>query len=208
MRKFYIGILFSSQQGVKMVDFSRIRQKISKYDSEREKLIKQARVVLRASKQLIYSVHRDDLKSAASILAGLQKEKGLLDRISRHDPRMRYEGSYSEANQEYVEAVSYYHMTADDKIPSITQLKVTEQDYLLGICDLTGELTRKAIALASKGRYAETERIKKLVEDIFGEFLKFDLRGGLLRKKVDSVKYNLVKLEDVMYDIKVKGKSK
>ena len=30
--------------------------------------------------------------------------------------------------------------------------------------------------------------LKKLVEDIFGEFLKFDLRNGLLRKKADQIK--------------------
>ena len=48
----------------------------------------------------------------------------------------------------------------------------------------------------------EVVRIKDCVEEIFGEFLKIDLRNGTLRKKSDSIKWNLKKLEEIMYDIK------
>src|SRR3989338_3960973 len=54
--------------------------------------------------------------------------------------------------------------------------------------------------------FNEAEKIKELVHDIYGEFLKLHLRNGELRKKSDSIKWNLKKLEEVMYDISMKGR--
>jgi len=97
----------------------------------------------------------------------------------------------------------YYGIIKDNKIQTLATLKVNEEDYLMGICDLTGELTRKAVTIANK-EPKEVEKIKDLVEEIFGEFIKFNLRNGELRKKADSIKWNLKKLEEIMYDIKKK----
>jgi len=182
-------------------DFKRIREKLAKYDSDREKLIKKARDVLKLSKQLIYTVHRKDMKEAARLLSEVKKEKGSLDKIASSGKRLIYEGSYSDACQEYVEALCYYGFVKNGWLPLFASLKVSEEDYLMGLCDLTGELGRKAVTIAHKNP-EEVERIKDVVEEIFGEFIKFDLRNGNLRKKSDSIKWNLKKLEEVVYDIK------
>lgn len=200
--------MVSSPLGVQMLDFTKLRQKIKRYDEEREKLIIQGRLVLRGSKELIYTIHRGDISSAKKLYAAVKKEKEALDKITTHDPKMRYEGSFSEAIQEYVEAMTYYGFVVDGKIPDIEGMDVGAEDYLMGLCDLTGELTRRAVNLATAGNYPEVEKIKGLVQEIFTEFLKFDLRNSQLRKKSDSIKYNLMKLEDIMYDIKIKGKAK
>ncbi|MDP7506717.1 MAG: hypothetical protein QF362_04730, partial [Candidatus Woesearchaeota archaeon] len=80
-------------------------------------------------------------------------------------------------------------------------LGVNSEDYLLGLCDLTGELGRRAVSLATKREFKEVELIKDTVEEIYGEFLKFNLRNSQLRRKSDSIKWNLKKLEEIMYDI-------
>ena len=184
-------------------DFKKIRGKLVKYDSSREQLIKQARDVLKLSKQLIYTIHRKDLKEATKLLTNLKKEKQSLDKIASSNQKLFYEGSYSQAMQEYVEALTYYGFIKNKKIPLISSLKVSEEDYLMGICDLTGELARKAVTIAHKNP-KEVAKIKDFIEDIFGEFIKFNLRNGNLRKKADSIKWNLKKLEEVVYDIKKK----
>jgi predicted translin family RNA/ssDNA-binding protein len=184
-------------------DFNDIRDKLTKYDKDREALIKQARDVLKLSKQLIYSVHRKNIKEAEELVSKVKNEKSKLDKIASMGKRLIYEGSYSDACQEYVEALCYYGFIKNKKIPTSTDLKVNEGDYLMGICDFTGELTRKAVTIAHKDD-KEVIKIKELVEEIFGEFLKLDLRNGNIRKKSDSIKWNLKKLEEVMYDIKKK----
>ncbi len=182
-------------------DFKKIREKLAKYDSSREQLIKKARDVLKLSKQLIYTIHRKDMKEAAKLLIEVKKEKASLDKIASAGKRLIYEGAYSDACQEYVEALAYYGFIKNGKIPLLDSLKVSEADYLMGICDLTGELGRKAVTIAHKNP-KEVIKIKDFVEEIFGEFIKFNLRNGNLRKKSDSIKWNLKKLEEVVYDLK------
>ena len=93
------------------------------------------------------------------------------------------------------------------RIPTKSDLDVSAEDYLSGICDLTGELVRKAIYDVIHKNFNEAEKIKELVHDIYGEFLKLHLRNGELRKKSDSIKWNLKKLEEVMYDVAMKGRN-
>jgi hypothetical protein len=50
----------------------------------------------------------------------------------------------------------------------------------------------------------EALKIREAVEEIYGEFLNFDLRNGELRKKSDQIKWNMQKLEDLVYDLKKK----
>lgn len=54
---------------------------------------------------------------------------------------------------------------------------------------------RYAVVKATARDVAEVERCRTMVEAISGELIQFDFRNGPLRKKYDSVKYNLRKLE-------------
>ena len=92
-----------------------------------------------------------------------------------------------------------------NKIPTSAQLKVDSESYLLGLCDLTGELVRKAVNEVIKKDYEAAVKIKDVVAEIYDEFLKFDLRNGELRKKSDQIKWNLKKLEDIVFEVKLKG---
>jgi predicted translin family RNA/ssDNA-binding protein len=184
--------------------FKEIREKLTNYDSKREELIKKSRELLKSSKQVIYSIHRENSKEATSNLKKSEKIKKELDKIASFDRKLFFEGAYSDACQEYVEAVAYYDFINSKRLPSIKSLDVSYEDYLMGICDLTGEVTRKAVSLATKRKVKEVEKIKNFVEDIYGEFLKFDFRNGNLRRKYDSIKWNLKKLEEIMYDLRKK----
>jgi predicted translin family RNA/ssDNA-binding protein len=181
-------------------EFEDIRKKLEMYDSKREELIKRSRDLLKISKQVIYSVYRGDMKEASGLVDSANKVKKDVDKIADFDKKMLFEGSYSEACQEYSEAIAYFYYTKSKKLPSIKELNVDHEDYLMGICDLTGELTRMAVAKATKREFKTVEEIKEFVEAIYGEFLKFDLRNGNLRKKYDALKWNLKRLEEVMYD--------
>ena len=105
--------------------------------------------------------------------------------------------SYSKNNKKILTA-------KNNKIPAADELEISTEPYLLGLTDLTGELVRKAINLAINKEYNEAIKIKILVEDIYEQLLMFDLRNSELRKKFDSIKYNLKKLDDLVYEIKMK----
>ncbi|HIH10902.1 TPA: hypothetical protein HA241_01825 [Candidatus Woesearchaeota archaeon] len=186
-----------------MVNFAQLRKDVQQYDEERENLIKKSRDVLKLSKQLIYSVHRSEMTEAGKLFKEIEKQKKELDVIAMHNAKMVYEGSYKVAIQEYVEAVLYYEFVKSGKLPD---LDVLGEHYILGLCDLPGELTRRAVFLAGKGDVQSVLKIKDQVDVFYGELLKFDFRDNEVRRKVDAVKYELKKLEDLVLDLKLRGK--
>ncbi|MBS3108659.1 hypothetical protein J4409_02200 [Candidatus Woesearchaeota archaeon] len=179
-------------------EFKKIKKELAKFETEREAEIQKSREIIRFSKLIIYALHRNSIKEAADYV---KKIKNKVKALSKNN----YDMSLSSvAKQEYVEALCYYHFIKDRKIPTKKELNIDTETYLLGICDLTGELVRKAVDDAIKRNFGNTIAIKELVSEIYRAFLDFDLRNGDLRKKADSIKYNLKKLEDLVYEIKTK----
>lgn len=185
-------------------DFEKLIMEIAAYDRQRELLIKKSRDVLKLAKQLIYALHRNNPAEVDMLAKQLQKEKAELDKLTVDFKGMDTEGSYSEAQQEFAEAICYYEYVRKKHIPSNHEIKVAAEDYLGGISDLTGELTRKAVILAIEKDFKGVASIRELVDEIHALFLKMDLRNSTLRKKADSIKWNLKKLEDIMYDVRMR----
>ena len=175
-----------------------LRKALQETDERREGVIRQSREILRVSKQMIYSLHRGEKDSA--LMAELQEKVRQLP-SEFHDANIQHE-----ALQEYAEAMCFFELLATGNLPTTKDLEVDADAYLLGLCDLTGELLRYGINGVAHGDAERLFWAKGIVEEIYGEFLKFDLRNGDLRRKVDSVKYNLKKLEEVAADIQLRKK--
>ncbi len=183
-------------------EFEELRKEINDSDEQREEIIQLSREIISVSKQIIYAAQRDDFKTADSAAKEIRQMAQKLKKINI--PLDTNMGDV--ALQEYAEAIAFYEFVKNKKIPTRKQLGISAEDYLCGISDLTGELLRKAVYDVIHKKYDEAEKIQKLVHDIYGEFLKLHLRNNELRKKSDSIKWNLKKLEEVMYDISIKGK--
>ena len=184
-----------------MARFKALQKAFKQYDSQREVVIKKTRDVLKLSKQVIYAVHRDD--NCVKLLASLEKERKHLDVLVKKHKGLQFEGSYKVALQEYVEALLYFNYV---KLGKLIDIKVTPEHYVLGLCDLPGELVRRAVYMAGKGKVEEVIRIRDIVDEIYGELLKFDFRQNEIRRKVDGIKYELRKLEDVVLQLQLRGK--
>lgn len=77
----------------------------------------------------------------------------------------------------------------------------TADEYLGGVLDFTGECNRIAVARATVRDRAAVQCARDVVEALQGQFLRFDLRNGALRKKYDALKYTLKKLESTVYEL-------
>jgi predicted translin family RNA/ssDNA-binding protein len=117
--------------------------------------------------------------------------------------RLNQEGSYKAGVEEYVEAKTLFLVLSGRKIDSFKNIKINYEGYLGGICDLTGELVRRAVNQASQGNYDEVKKIKNIISDIMAELVEFDMTG-YLRTKYDQAKGNLRKIEQINYDIKIR----
>lgn len=180
-------------------EFIELRKEIDKDELQREKLISKSREVIKLSKKLIYAVHRNQKKKA-------EYEKKKLESAFKEVKKLGSDGPYKIAAQEYVEAIAYFHYFKTGKLPERKSLNVEAENYLLGLGDLSGELSRRAVNAVIKENYKEFHEIRDLVANLYQEMLLFDFRNNELRRKVDSMKYEVKKLEDISLQLKLKEK--
>lgn len=182
-----------------------MKKKIEEFDEQREVLIKASRDVLRFSKQTISTLQRNDIKEAEKLMKDVEKTLSKCREIVDKDMKLQTVGAYSEALQEYTEAKTLFGFLKG-KIPETEELKVPYEDYLMGLCDLTGELSRMAVISAINSDNKKVQKIRDVVDEIYVFFCSLDMRNGELRKKADAIKWNLKKIEEVLYDLKIKRK--
>lgn len=180
----------------------KLKQEMDESVSERRQIISLSNVVLHDSKRVIFSLHRGDHKKAKISLNEIEKILTKLEKkFSYH--RLNEEGSYKAAVEEYVEAKTFLLVIEGHAIEKFRDIKLAYESYLGGICDLTGELVRRAINEAAKGNRNEVTHIKNLINDIMAELVEFDMTG-YLRTKYDQAKASLKKIEQMDYEIKLR----
>ncbi|GJN87824.1 hypothetical protein Rhopal_000779-T1 [Rhodotorula paludigena] len=98
--------------------------------------------------------------------------------------------------------------------------RVTVDDYLGGVADLTGELMRLAIASVGKnlsnsltttagdadgGGFADIDRIGRLVREIKAEMTPLAAYARWLPKKLQVLDQSLAKIENASYNLRIRG---
>ncbi len=186
--------------------FERMRQRMEKYDAAREQLIKMGRDALKASKGAIYALHRSETKTAKARLADARKTLDAMDKIIAQDAHLASVGAVREAREEYIEASTYAHFLEHGDLLSADELDADIETYLEALGDLCGELVRKAVNAGIAGDIPLVLSIRQFIHEIHDELMLFDLRNIPARKKYDSIKYGLEKLEDLVLQLKLKDK--
>ena len=82
---------------------------------------------------------------------------------------------------------------------------ITLEEYLLAITDLTPELARLATNSVTLGDFATPIIISGFIKDLFAGFQLLNLKNDILRRRVDGIKYDVKKVEDVVYDLSLRG---
>lgn len=177
-------------------EFTAMRKELEKADTERESAIALTREIVKTSKRIIYAGQRDDLKGASQMLPEIKKQIKQLEKYE-------YAAAHV-AKQEYVEALAFIHFLEQGTLVTRKECGVDTESYLLGLCDLTGELMRKSVTEVINKNTGAVYIIQELVAGIYDEFLQFNLRNGELRKKSDSIKWNLHKIEDIIYQLELR----
>lgn len=173
-------------------EFKQMQEQLAKEDEKREEIIALSRKLLKISKKIIYNTHRDNHEESQELLPQAKELANTLQKAK--EPR----GQINAGIQEYIEALAYYTFTKDNKLITREETNASIDNYLLGLCDLTGELTRKAVVLAIDKKKQDIINIRSFLEELFGEFISFDFRNGELRKKTDQMRWNLQKVEELL----------
>ncbi|KAK5992232.1 Translin [Cladobotryum mycophilum] len=81
----------------------------------------------------------------------------------------------------------------------------TIEEYLLCLTELTQELSRLATNAVTLGDFDLPMTISAFVKDLFAGFQLLNLKNDILRKRADAVKYDVKRVEDVVYDLSLRG---
>lgn len=173
-------------------------------ESERRQIISASNNILFEAKKTIFALHREDFKIAEEKLLMIEKA---FQNLAKNfgEERLNKEGAYKAAAEEYFEGKAFYLAIKNKKIIETEKLNLGYEAYLGGVCDTIGELVRYATNQAAKGKFGTVAKTKKNAEDIMAQLIDFDMTG-YLRTKYDQARGHLRKLEQMTYEIKLRGK--
>ncbi|KAI9762492.1 MAG: hypothetical protein M1835_008029 [Candelina submexicana] len=150
--------------------FEQFRNELDEHHDRRERIIKASRDITALSKKIIFALQRVRHLSSplpSSVTSETSKHQTTITALFTSLTTdlqglnsWRYQRQISPGIQEYIEAVSFSHylqhqtlMTYPEAASSVPGgIQLTEDDYVLGLFDLVGELMRFAItAMATSG---------------------------------------------------------
>eukprot|EP01113_Clastostelium_recurvatum_P031799 TRINITY_DN4010_c0_g1_i2.p1 TRINITY_DN4010_c0_g1~~TRINITY_DN4010_c0_g1_i2.p1 ORF type:complete len:279 (-),score=60.80 TRINITY_DN4010_c0_g1_i2:64-855(-) len=79
------------------------------------------------------------------------------------------------------------------------------EDYLIGLTFMPSELSRLCVNSVISEDFVLPLRISKFVNDLYAGFRVLNLKNETLRKRFDSIKYDVKKIEEVVYDLSIRG---
>ena len=184
--------------------FEELLASYKNYTKLRDQIIIDSRDILRNSKQAIFALHRDELAEAENILQDTEEKILSMEKLFAKEKRLKSEGSYREGLEEFIEAFMFSEFLKNGQINFQSKVKADFNDLIGGICDLTGEIVRKAVQAVTKGENEKIKSYQIAVQSVVGELIKFDLLGKH-RGKYDQAKRNLKKIEEIAYDLKIRS---
>jgi predicted translin family RNA/ssDNA-binding protein len=92
--------------------------------------------------------------------------------------------------------------------PDPTGFHFTCEEYLHGVVSLSNELSRLAITSVTSSKTLEMPSIiDKFLKELQTSMMVLNLKNDSLRRRFDSIKYDVKKVEEVVYDVALKGSS-
>ncbi|XP_015513509.1 translin isoform X1 [Neodiprion pinetum] len=79
------------------------------------------------------------------------------------------------------------------------------EDFLMGLLQLSSELCRFAVNSVTSGDYDRPIEISRFVNELNAGFRLLNLKNDSLRKRFDALKYDVKKIEEVVYDLSIRG---
>ncbi len=155
------------------------------------------------SKKVIYNTHRNNFFEAEKDF-NILKSKVLEFIKIFEDNNISFEkfGFFKDTLQEYVESYVFLEFVKNNSIP-LKEDFYSYDVYLLGLLDFVGELVRIAVNNAVKNKNFFLLCYDTLLF-LHDEFMLFDFSNSVFRRKFDSLKYAVKKLEDIKLELDLK----
>lgn len=206
--------------------FDEFRNRLEESGSLRDR-IRAVATEIESTTRMMYSslllVHQsrpipEVLEKAKTQIDVLKQLFSSLAEIVRENPGQyyRYHGDWRTETQQVVSLLAFMHWLETGSLLIHTEVEeklglnasefgLDVEDYLIGICFMSNELPRYVVNQVTAGGYDCPRKVLKFLTDLHASFRLLNLRNDFLRKKFDGMKYDLRRVEEVYYDVKIRG---
>ena len=181
--------LFSAMKNLeKIVD--KIEKSIDEKDKAREQALKSSRDIIIGCRKAIQCIHQNLISDAEQHIEKAYNELSNLYGIVSDYGDLYHAGFVENAAQEVVEAKCLLNILQGKDLPDPDNIKTTYNAYLMGLCDVVGELRRSALDFIREGNNAKADEYLKMMENIYDAVIRFDYPSALvpIRKKQDMIR--------------------
>ena len=172
----------------KIVD--KIEKSIDGKDKIREQSLRSSRDIIIACRKSIQLIHQNHMKDANSNIKKASSKLAELNDLTKDYPELYHAGFVENAAQELVEAHCFYNIMRGKDLPDPDNIQTTYSSYLMGLCDLVGELRRTALDSIRHGQAKKADKYLDMMEEIYDVIIRFDYPSGLIpiKRKQDMVR--------------------
>ncbi|KAJ1898949.1 hypothetical protein LPJ66_002430 [Kickxella alabastrina] len=204
--------------------FTQYRDILDSHYDQRERIIKCSRDITALSKKMVFSLLRITQDSAENVFRDVEiKHSVVLDLFAKvavdlqGSNALKYNRQATGGLQEYIEALGLWVFLRDntlitkDQVEDMvrskgTMVTVTDEDYVLGISDLPGEVNRYCINAIGKSDHEAVKRslvfLRALKEGINLIMCSGKIRD--LHKKLEVLDSSLEKTEKAYYSMSIR----
>jgi translin len=163
---------------------------INEKDKTREQALRLSRDIIIGCRKAIQSLHRDLTEDAKGYIKQASDVLANLYRLTKGYPDLFHAGFVENASQEYVEANCLYNIVLGKELPDPDELQTTYSSYLMGLCDVVGELRRSALDFILEGDSAKANKYLDYMDKIYDAIMRLDYPSGLvpIKRKQDMVR--------------------
>jgi translin len=177
-----------------MKNLDGIIEKIENHIGEKEKIredaLKTSRDIIIYCRKGIQQLHRNQMAEAESYMKQASSKLSQLYEITMGHADVFHTGFVENATQEFVEIQCLYNIMKGMDLPDPDAIQTTYSAYLLGLCDVVGELRRGALDFMLEGNTTKANKYLRYMDRIYDAIMSFDYPSALvpIKKKQDMVR--------------------
>ncbi|MHA1590802.1 MAG: hypothetical protein ACTSVA_09450 [Candidatus Njordarchaeales archaeon] len=197
---------------LKSEDFSNIMKKVishlEKIFNEREILIRECRKVFPMIRDVFKYAHRRELEKAFERIQEATKKIEEIAEFVSNRKELISSGIWTDLEREYVEAMIFLQILRKcldkeetDDILSPWALKVEITSWILGLCEVAGELKRQILLSVHNEEFDVAWCFLRWIRKIYEEVSKLSFPSSIipnLKAKVDYVRNMLISSEEIL----------
>lgn len=210
--------------------FNTLKETFEKHDEVRDK-IREVRdkfdVSSRSVRRAIAALHtapdireactpiRDELSKVGASLSAIEKSIPNADdgSCTISNSFYRYSDLWQHQRQLVCTAAVTVEFLDADRLPDIetivkllgADVHIPLEDFLVGVCDAVSDMVRLCTNRVIRNDYETPARCVVYASQMFDAFKELNFRNDYLRKRFDGLKYDVKRLEEIVYDLSIRG---